>query len=53
MTADHLLYAKLGFEPIRYFDELVRPLDPLPELVPLSGITSLRGPLSATRRFAM
>jgi mycothiol synthase len=34
----HRLYARLGFSPVRWFEELLRPLDDLPARTPLNGI---------------
>jgi mycothiol synthase len=33
------LYRRMGFTPVRYFEELVRPLDDLPNPVPIDGVT--------------
>ncbi len=34
----HRLYARMGFEPVRYMEELLRPLDDLPPLRDVDGI---------------
>jgi mycothiol synthase len=35
----HRLYRRMGFTPVRYFDELLRPLDDLPERRTVAGAT--------------
>ena len=34
----HRLAARLGFTPVRYFDDLLRPLTDLPDLVEIEGV---------------
>ena len=38
LDANHRLYARMGFEPIRWFEELVRPLEDLPAVVVPDGL---------------
>jgi mycothiol synthase len=38
LDANHRLYARMGFEPIRWFEELVRPLEDLPAVVVPEGL---------------
>jgi mycothiol synthase len=38
LEANHRLYARMGFEPVRWFEELVRPLDDLPTVVVPDGL---------------
>ena len=38
MEANHRLYQDLGFTPVRWFEELVRPLVDLPAVEPIGGV---------------
>jgi ribosomal protein S18 acetylase RimI-like enzyme len=38
LEANHRLYARMGFEPVRWFEELGRPIEPLPPVVVPDGI---------------
>lgn len=40
-TQARRLFARFGFEPVRWFEELLRPLDPLPEVSAPDGIEIL------------
>ena len=40
----HRLYRRMGFTPVRYFDELLRPLDELPERQEVPGVTIVPWP---------
>jgi mycothiol synthase len=42
--ADHRLFRRLGFEPVRYFEELLRPLDDLPPLPEVPGLRIMPWP---------
>lgn len=42
LEADHRLYARCGFEPVRYFEELLRPLTDLPPEPAPGAIRGLR-----------
>jgi mycothiol synthase len=42
LEADHGLYARFGFEPVRWMEELRRPLTDLPEPPAVSGIAVIR-----------
>lgn len=44
IAANHRLYGRLGFEPVRWFDELVRPLTDLPEVPVLAEVDLLVWP---------
>jgi mycothiol synthase len=43
-TADHRLFARFGFEPVRYFEELLRPLDDLPPTATVDGVRIIPWP---------
>jgi mycothiol synthase len=39
IASAHRLYRRMGFDPVRYFDELLRPLDDLPAPDTTTGVT--------------
>jgi GNAT superfamily N-acetyltransferase len=49
IASAHRLYRRMGFDPVRYFDELLRPLDDLPALDTTTGVTIAPWPTTGVR----